>query len=695
MTHYASIYPAGGDASVLEREVADLRLRHKRGDHAVALARVEVLLERYPENRDLLLIAAGALRHLGQTEAALARLDTLAAAQPGYSRLHQERGLCHIARQDAPAAIAALLQAVNINPALPQSWRMLEGVYRLTGQVGEAATCAAQSATLAGLPPQVVAATALFHDGELAAAEAMIRAFLLEHHAPARGDHPEAMRLLAKIGMAREVWDDAEALLAGVLAAMPDHRTARAEYVQTLLQRYKHREAEVALEPLLAADFGNIEYRILASSIAVGLGRQEEAIALYRDLLADLPEHAAPGQDARALAATRADLYLWLGHALKTVGELADAIGAYHAAAFTRPDFGDAWWSLANLKTYRFVEAEIDTMRAAEANPATGDTDRVHLAFALGKAFEDRGDYASSWSHYASGNAIQRARSRYRPEIFETNTREQKRICTAGFFAAREGWGVADPDPIFIVGLPRAGSTLIEQILASHSGVEGTQELPDIQRFAQAMQGRDPDFVHPRYPAALADLTRPDVRAMGERFLADTRSQRVLGRRLFIDKMPNNFRHIGLIHLILPNATIIDARREPMACCFSNLKQLFAQGQEFAYSADDIARYYRTYLELMHHWDAVLPGKVLRVIHEDVVDDLETQVRRILAHCGLGFEPGCLAFHETKRAVRTPSSEQVRRPINRDGMEQWRPFEPWLEPLKAALGDALTDWRTG
>ena len=319
---------------------------------------------------------------------------------------------------------------------------------------------------------------------------------------------------------------------------------------------------------------------------------------------------------------------------------------------------------------------------------------RIQLAFALAKALEDRGDFAEAWVHYTRGNALQREASRYRPEILETNTAEQKRVCTAAFFAARAGWGDPAPDPIFIVGLPRSGSTLIEQILASHPEVEGTQELPDIQRFVLELQGRDPDLDHPRYPAALADLTEDDCRVLGERYLAGTRVHRKQGRRLFIDKMPNNFRHIGLIHLILPNATIIDARRGALACCVSNLKQLFAQGQEFTYSDQDIARYYRTYLELMRHWQSTLPGKVLRVCNEDVIADLEGEVRRILAHCRLDFDPACLAFHQTRRAVRTPSSEQVRQPISSEGVDQWRNFEPWLGPLKDALGNAVTEWRT-
>ena len=691
MTNSATL--AAAPPAPLEQEVLRLRQAQAGGRHGEALPAARALLADYPENRDLLLIEASALRHLGRIDEALAALERLGALQPRFSLMHQERGLCHVARKDAPAAIAALLQAVNLNPALPLSWRMLEGVYRITGDVANATIAAQHLATLSALPGPVVNATALFSDGDLALAEAMIRAFLLAH-----GDHPEGMRLLAKIGIAREVYDDAEALLAGVLAMVPDHRAARAEYARVLVLRHKHADAREALAPLLAIDPANPDYRALASSIAVGLGRQDEAIALYRAMLAELPAEAAPDADTAALAAARADLQLWLGHALKTIGDVPEAIAAYRAAAATRPDFGDAWWSLANLKTYRFTDSEIATMRSREQAESTAPVDRVHLAFALGKALEDRGDYAGSWEHYARGNATQRAQSRYRPEIFETNTAEQIRVCTPAFFARREGWGCEAQDPIFILGLPRAGSTLIEQILASHRDVEGTQELPDIQRYALELHGREPDYANPRYPAALEDLPPDQLRALGERFLADTRAHRVAGRPFFIDKMPNNFRHIGLIQLILPNAKIIDARREPMACCFSNLKQLFATGQEFSYSIEDIARYYRTYLELMRHWDTVLPahgdqGRILRVIHEDVIHDLEGQVRRILDHCALPFDPACVDFHQTRRAVRTPSSEQVRQPIFRDGMEQWRNFAPALEPLREALGDALTCWR--
>ena len=357
-------------------------------------------------------------------------------------------------------------------------------------------------------------------------------------------------------------------------------------------------------------------------------------------------------------------------------------------AAATRPSFGDAWWSLANLKIYCFSQNEIAQMRAEDAASAAQSVDRYHLCFALGKAFEDRKEYAESWQFYQRGNALKHAKSRYHPGITETNTRTQIDVCTAEFFAARVGMGVPDPDPILVVGLPRSGSTLLEQILASHSQVEGTQELADVQRIVHGLEGNRSDPDRPRYPDVLAGIAPDDFRQLGERYLADTRAYRKK-KPFFIDKMPNNFRHIGLIHLMLPNAKIIDARREPMACCFSNLKQLFASGQEFTYSIEDIARYYRTYLELMRHWDAVLPGRLLRVCYEDVVEDLEGNVRRMLEFRGLEFEPACVEFYHTKRSVGTASSEQVRQPIFREGLFQWRNYERWLGPLKDTLGDAL------
>jgi tetratricopeptide (TPR) repeat protein len=612
-------------------------------------------------------------RFLKDIPGAFATLAELERHHPLFSRLYQERGHCHVALKDAPRAIENFLRGVNINPALPASWSMLENLYRMTGQSENAAMAAAHVATLKQLPPEVVTATALYSDGDLLLAENMVRAYLLKH-----GNHVEAMRLLARIGMARDVLDDAEVLLEAVLELSPDYQAARLDYARVLVDRHKYQRARAELEKLLEREPDNRQGLTLYATASVGLGEHEKAIALYRSLLTDAPQSA--------------DLHLSVAHSLKTLGRQRESIEAYRAAAAARPSYGDAYWSLANLKTYRFTDREIERMRIEEAAPTTSLIDRFHLCFALGKALEDRGEYQSSFQFYERGNALKRSESRYRPEILETNTRRQKEVCTREFLAQRADAGVKDNDPIFILGLPRSGSTLLEQILASHSRVEGTQELAEIPRFAAELQGRDPDLDDPRYPRVLADLKPEDFRRLGARYLEETRVFRT-GKPHFIDKMPNNFRHVGLIHLILPNARIIDARREPMACCFSNLKQLFANGQEFTYSVADIARYYRTYLELMEHWDQVLPGRVLRVWHEDVVDDLEGNVRRLLEFCGLEFEPACVEFHKTERSVRTASSEQVRQPIYRDGLDQWKHYEPWLDGLKSALGDAVDRYR--
>ena len=664
---------APGGPSPIEAEVRRIRELARTHRFEEALRAAQVLVSAVPENRDALHLLALAQRHLRHTTEALATLERLEQLHPTFSRLFQERGQCFVAMRDAPRAIDAFLRAVNINPALPASWSMLEGLYRMTSDTANAATAAAHVATLKALPPEVVQATSLFSDGELTPAESIIRAFLLRH-----GDHIEAMRLLARIGMARDVLDDAELLLEAVLTLAPDYRAARHDYALVLVERHKYEMAREQLEQLLQVDPQNRHYRTLYATACVGLGEHERAIPLYRELLADAPRAA--------------DLHLSIAHSLKTIGRGAEAIEAYRAAAAVRPSYGDAYWSLANLKTYRFLDEEIARMQAEEQAPGTSLVDRYHLCFALGKSCEDRGEYAESWGYYERGNALKRAESRYRPEIIENNTQKQIETCTREFFAERSGFGAPDRDPIFIVGLPRAGSTLLEQILASHSQVVGTQELSDIQRIVLALQGRDPDIDNPRYPGVLAGMSAEDFRRLGEKYLADTRIYRGTQPQ-FIDKMPNNFRHIGLVHLMLPNARIIDARREPIACCFSNLKQLFANGQEFTYSVPDIARYYRTYLELMRHWDEVLPGRVLRVHYEDVVDDIEGSVRRILEFCGLGFEAACVEFHRTERSVRTASSEQVRQPLFREGLDQWRHYEPWLGPLKEALGDALTRYR--
>jgi tetratricopeptide (TPR) repeat protein len=550
---------------------------------------------------------------------------------------------------------------------------MLERLYRMTGDSKHAATAAEQIANLRNLPAEIVRAGSMFSDGEFSAAEDILRAYLVNG-----GKHVEALRLLAKIERHRNRLEEAEQLLEDALGLRPNCRAARLDQVRILLDGQKYLQAHESLDALLKVEPNNPEFLSLYAAASVGLGRQEVAIGVYRQLPAAAPKSS--------------DLRVALGHCLRSAGQRKQAVESYLAAAALRPSFGDAYWSLANLKTYRFSKAEIMRMCSEEASSTIDPVDRYHLCFALGKAYEDGNDYAESWKFYERGNALKRAESRYRPEIAERNTGQQIEVCTAEFFAARAGVGAPHPDAILIVGLPRSGSTLVEQILGSHSQVDGTHELPAIPRMVRKLEGPRSDHDHPRYPGMLASLRGEDFLRLGEGYLSDTRAYRG-DKPFFIDKMPNNFHHIGFIHLMLPKAKIIDVRREPMACCFSNLKQLFASGQEFTYSMEDIARYYRSYLEMMRHWDAVLPGRVLRVWYEDVVEDLEGSVRQLLEFCGLEFEAACVGFHKRKGNVSTASSEQVRQPIFRDGLSGWRNYEPWLGSLQDALGDAVIRYR--
>jgi tetratricopeptide (TPR) repeat protein len=656
--------------SRIEGEVGRARGLMEKRQFAQALAVAEALLAEVPENRDVLYLIAVNQRYLDRIADALATLARFEKLHPDYGRLFQERGHCYRALGDPDAAITAYVQAVNLNSALPASWRTLVALFRTGGRTAEAENAANVLATLERLPVAVVTANSLFNEGSTNAAEQMIRQFLLKNP-----DHVEGMRLLARIGMKLGVLDDAEFLLESVLEFDPGYHAARHDYAEVLADRHKHLQALEQIRKLLAVEPRNTVFRALEGNALVGLGRHEEALRIYFELREETPANPT--------------LHLAIAHALKTVGRQPEAIDAYRRAAEVRPTFGDAYWSLANLKTYRFTDDEIAHLRSIESSPGLTPVDRYHLCFALGKALEDRGDYQQSFHFYARGNALKKEEIRYERASFERTARRQMQVCTRELFAARQGMGCDSPDPIFIVGLPRAGSTLIEQILASHSAVEGTRELAEIPRLVHQLNGRETTDSNPHYPDVLATLNAQQLRQFGVQFIADTRIYRNgpanMGKPYFIDKMPNNFRHIGLIHLILPNAKIIDARREPLACCFSNFKQLFANGQEFTYSLEDIGRYYRTYVELMQHWDEVLPGKVLRVQHEEVVEDLEGSVRRLLQFCGLQFEPACLEFWKTERNVRTASSEQVRRPIFKEGLDQWRNFEPWLGPLKEAL----------
>ncbi|MDT8320965.1 MAG: sulfotransferase [Xanthomonadales bacterium] len=596
---------------------------------------------------------------------ALRATDELLAIKPDYGRAWQEQGHSLLSMNRPSEAAGAFWKAVELNPGLIASWKALGNLYRHAGREERAQVVQEQLTFLKSLPRDLLHVTDLLHEGKLYKAEQLCRRFLQENP-----HHIEGMRLLAELGVRLRVLDDAEFLLESCVELAPDNLRARADYLRILNRKSRFDQALEQARILSEAQPDNPVHRLAMASALTGLGRLDEGIALYRECL--------------GRTTNKAGVYIMLGHALKARGDLDEAIAAYREAYRLRPAYGDAFWSLANTKTYRFSDDEIRQMQDQEAARGVAVDDRVHLCFAAGKALEDRGDYEASFRYYKRGNALKKERSGYDPDKTSEMVQAQVDSCTRELFAARGELGLDSPDPIFIVGLPRAGSTLLEQILASHSQVDGTMELHNVLALAQRLRGRSAGD-ESRYPAILWELEDSYFRRFGKKFIADTRVYRGAAP-YFIDKMPNNFLHIGLIRLILPRAKIIDARRHPMACCFSGFKQLFGEGQDFSYGLEAMGRYYRDYLRLMDHWDEVLPGFVLRVMHEDVVTNLETQVRRILDFCGLPFEEACLEFHRTQRSIRTPSSEQVRQPIYRSGLEQWRHYEPWLGPLKETLG---------
>jgi tetratricopeptide (TPR) repeat protein len=588
---------------------------------------------------------------------------TVAAAPPLSIR--------DLAQRDPAAAVRHLQQVTAREPDNLGALRMLGRLLRQLGREDEAAQAEMAAVRGAARDPAMVAIAQALLANDLPAAEAGLRQRLA-----AQPTDVAAIRMMAELAGRLGRYGDAESLLRRALDLAPSFTAAEANLAMVLYKQSRFPEAAAVLEAVLARDPGNTGNRNLLAATLGRIGDYEEALALYGDLTHTFPDHAK--------------LWMSYGHMLKTVGRLDDSIAAYRRALVAEPHLGEVWWSLANLKTVTFDDADIAAMEAALAGEITGE-DALHLHFALGKAWGDRKDAARSFHHYAAGNALRSRELGYTPDMTTRQVDRMIAVLTPAFLAERAGQGDPAPDPIFILGLPRAGSTLLEQILASHSGIEGTMELPDIPamalREAKAV-GDDPRD----WPAALAAMPPERLAELGAEFLERTRVQRKTARPFYVDKLPNNWSYAGFIHLILPNAKIIDARRNPMDCCFSNFRQHFAKGQAFSYSLDHIGRYYADYVRAMDHYDRVLPGRIHRVIHERLLDNPEAEVRAMLAYLGLPFEEACMEFHRNTRAVRTASSEQVRRPINRDGVDQWEPYAQWLGPLQAALGELVATY---
>ncbi len=659
---------SAGSVASLEVALAHAqRLLATQPDQAIAQAE-EILRCVGPHPAARLLRALGHAA-CGANALALDLLRELSAEYPQWPVAQIELGLALGRAGRGGEAIEPLARGLAAAPAHPGAWLVLGNHLSAVGDAAGADAAYVRHIQHATGDPQLMAAADALANSRIPEAEAGLRSHLLR--APT---DVAAIRMLAEVAARLGRMQDAEQLLCRCLELAPGFHAARQNLAMVLHRANKPELALVQINHLLAVEPGNPSARNLKAVVLCRIGDYVPAIDLYDGIVAEYPDHGR--------------IWLSFGHALKTAGLRERAIAAYRRAITLDPGFGEAYWSLANLKTFRFQASDLQAMQAQLLREDLDGEQRSQFEFALGKALEDEGSYADSFAHYQEGNRQRRATLPYRAQDATARVTRSRELFTPEFLRGHAGSGSHDPDPIFIVGLPRSGSTLVEQILSSHSAVEGTMELPEIialtHELRRAGSGRAAS-----YHEVLATLDSGQLRQLGESYLQRTRVQRKTQAPHFIDKMPNNFFHVGLIHLVLPQARIIDVRRHPLACCFSGYKQYFARGQNFSYGLDDIGSYYRDYLALMAHFDRVLPGRVHRIVYEQLVDDTEAQVRRLLDYCGLPFEAQCLRFFENDRPVRTASSEQVRQPIYRDGIDHWRHYEPWLGPLKAALGPAL------
>lgn len=621
---------------------------------------------------DIALRDAKAFRAAGEFRSAQQALEELLAYQSDIAGAQHELGLVFGALGDHKAAIHALIRATQIDPEWAQAWSDLAEQYLLSGDTQGAEHASLRQFYASIDDEQLREAVAALSDGRFPLAEKLFLRFLETHP-----DEINALKLLAEIYLNTERQADAEILLRRCLEIEPNFAAARHRYASTLYVQARHREALEQVDLLLKDDPKNARNRNLKAAVFGAIGQFDRAFECHEFLVEDFSDQPAA--------------WISYGHALKAVGRLGEAVVAYRRSIGLLPTLGGAYWSLANLKQFRFTADDITAMRQQLENPGLSTESRAQMHVALGKAFEDLCLFEKSFEHYREGNAIWRSAISYDPRDTTEFVRRSKRTFTREFFSERTHVGCKRPDPIFIVGMPRSGSTLVEQILSSHSAIEGTMELPHIIALADRLDVRRRTTDCGSLPEALANVSPEEFRALGEEYLDRASIHRRSERPYFIDKMPNNFAYTGFIQLLLPNSKIIDVRRHPLACCFSNFKQHFARGQVFTYRLTELGRYYRDYVELMAHFDEVLPGRVHRILYENLIDEPEAEIRSLLNYCGLPFESDCLRFYENKRAVLTPSSEQVRNPIYRDGLNQWRNYERWLSPLKTALGPVLAD----
>ncbi|WP_353199259.1 sulfotransferase [Sandarakinorhabdus sp.] len=656
----------GGQQAMLARAAQMLA-----ADPAATLGIVDAILADVPFLPQAELLRGQALRQLGRIADAVATLEALATRHPQVPAVSWELAQAASTAGAHDVAIAALTRLTGQLPAVPGGWFLLARELRAVGRGADAWRADLSGTRAAANDAELIAAAVAMNDDRLDEAAAMVSARLAS-----TPDDAPAARLLGEICWRRGDMDDALAQVKRAIELAPGFDLAREFLIRLLMQSNRLPEALVHAETLRQSPVNAPGHALLHASVLVRLGEQEPARVIYEDYLAATPDQPMVWQN--------------LGHVHKTLGRQADAVTAYREAVTRQPTLGEAWWSLANLKTVKLGPGDITVMNEALAGLAGADEARAedifHLHFSLGKAHEDAGDAAAAFRHYREGNARRRTLIQHDADAFSADISAAITGFSPAFLAQTAG-GCPARDPIFIVGLPRSGSTLVEQILASHSQIEGTMELPEMMMIGSRLQSRIDAGEFADFGAMLASLSPADCARLGEEYLDRTRIHRKSDRPLFIDKMPNNWQHVGLIKLILPNATIIDARRHPMGCCFSAWKQHFARGQSFSYDLVDVGRYYRDYVRFMAHIDAVLPGAVHRVIYEQMVADTEVQVTKLLGAVGVDFEPACLTFWQTDRAVRTASSEQVRQPIFTDGVDHWKRFADWLDPLAETLGD--------
>jgi len=640
-----------------------------------ALAEAEAILRRAPDLPQAEFLACQALRRLGRAKAALPRLAALSRRSPRVAAVTWELAQAASEVGAGEQAIAALRVLTREQPEIASGWFLLGRELRKAGSPQEAWRADLSGVQASARDPELLKAAVAMNEGRLDESEAMLKARLAK-----LPDDAPACRLMGEVHWRRGDMTAALALVERAVELAPGFDKARDFLIRLLTQSNRLTEALAQAEVLGGSPISSPGHDLIKASVLVRLGEQERAREIYAKLVAQEPGLAQVWQN--------------LGHVLKTLGRQGEAIAAYREAVTRQPTMGEAWWSLANLKTVKLDAADIAAMERALAeldrNPARRQEDIFHLHFSLGKAFEDAKDYPASFDHYDRGNRLRRTMVQHDADTFSSEVTATANTFTAAFIAEMGEGGCPAPDPIFVVGLPRSGSTLVEQILASHSQVEGTMELAEMMMIAGRLQSRVDEGEFPDFRAMISSLSPADRKRLGEEYIESTRVHRQTDKPLFIDKMPNNWQHVGLIKLILPNAKIVDARRHPLSCCFSGWKQHFARGQTFSYDFEDIARYYRDYVGLMAAYDAAAPGAVHRVIYEEMVANTEGEVRRLLDHLGLPFEQACLEFYNNDRAVRTASSEQVRRPIFTDAVEHWKHYEAWLGPLAAALGPVLT-----